>query len=299
MAKATKKQALGRGLSALLKDPSNDIKSVQDKNADKVIGNIVELDLNAIEVNPFQPRTKFNEETLRELASSIKELGVIQPITVRKLGFNKYQLVSGERRFRASKLIGLETIPSYIRIANDQESLEMALVENIQRQDLDPIEIALSYQRLIDEINLTQEQMSERVGKKRSTIANYLRLLKLDPIIQTGMRDGFISMGHGRAMINIEDQSEQLDVYEKILSNKLSVRETENLVRSFKDITETSKPVKEELPKFVKKGLKEFSEYFGHKIDVKISKNGSGKITIPFHSEEDFNRIKKLVQRAK
>jgi len=299
MAKATRKQALGRGLSALLNDPSNDIKSVQDKNADKVIGNIVELDINAIEVNPFQPRTTFNEEALRELASSIKELGVIQPITVRKLDFNKYQLVSGERRFRASKLIGLETIPSYIRIANDQESLEMALVENIQRQDLDPIEIALSYQRLIDEINLTQEQMSERVGKKRSTIANYLRLLKLDPIIQTGNRDDFISMGHGRAIINIEDQSEQLDIYEKILTNKLSVRDTESLVRNFKGATENIKPVKEELPKFVKKGIKEFSEYFGHKIDVKVSKNGKGKITIPFHSEEDFNRIKKLVQRAK
>jgi ParB family chromosome partitioning protein len=299
MAKATRKQALGRGLSALLNDPSNDIKSVQDKNADKVIGNIVELDITAIEVNPFQPRTTFNEEALRELASSIKELGVIQPITVRKLDFNKYQLVSGERRFRASKLIGLTTIPSYIRIANDQESLEMALVENIQRQDLDPIEIALSYQRLIDEINLTQEQMSERVGKKRSTIANYLRLLKLDPIIQTGIRDGFISMGHGRAIINIDDQSEQLDIYEKILTNKLSVRDTEELVRNFKGITETAKLAKEELPKFVKKGVKEFSEYFGHKIDVKVSKNGKGKITIPFHSEEDFNRIKKLVQRAK
>ncbi len=302
MAKATQKQALGRGLSALLKDPSNDIKSVQDKNADKVIGNIVELDLDAIEINPFQPRTNFNEETLRELASSIKELGVIQPITVRKLDFNKYQLVSGERRFRASKLIGLETIPSYIRIANDQESLEMALVENIQRQDLDPIEIALSYQRLIDEISLTQEQMSERVGKKRSTIANYLRLLKLDPIIQTGMRDGFISMGHGRAIINIEDQSSQLDIYEKIISNQLSVRDTESLVKNYhhtSEITIAPKSEPEELPKFIKKGIKEFSEYFGHKINVKVSKNGKGSITIPFHSEEDFNRIKKLVQSAK
>lgn len=299
MAKATKKQALGRGLSALLKDPANDISSVQDKNADKVIGNIVELDINAIEMNPFQPRTSFNEESLRELASSIKELGVIQPITVRKLDFNKYQLVSGERRYRASKLIGLETIPSYIRIANDQESLEMALVENIQRQDLDPIEIALSYQRLIDEIQLTQEQMSERVGKKRSTIANYLRLLKLDPIIQTGMRDGFISMGHGRAIINIENQSTQLDIYEEILSKKLSVRDTESLVRNYQQTKEVSIPVKEELPKYIKKGLKEISEYFGHKVDVKVSKNGKGKITIPFHSEEDFNRIKKLVQRAK
>ncbi|MEP1489195.1 MAG: ParB/RepB/Spo0J family partition protein [Algibacter sp.] len=303
MAKATKKQALGRGLSALLKDPSNDIQSIQDKNADKVIGNIIELDINSIEVNPFQPRTNFSEESLRELASSIKELGIIQPITVRKLDFDKYQLVSGERRFRASKLIGLKTITAYVRIANDQESLEMALVENIQRQDLDPIEIALSYQRLIDEINLTQEQMSERVGKKRSTIANYLRLLKLDPIIQTGMRDGFISMGHGRALIAIEDQSIQLDIYEHILSKKLSVRETESLVRNY-NTNEDEKPVsetetEEDVPKHIKKGIKEFSEYFGHKIDVKISKNGKGKITIPFHSEEDFNRIKKLVQRAK
>jgi len=299
MAKATKKQALGRGLSALLKDPSNDISSVQDKNADKVIGNIVELDLDAIEINPFQPRTSFNEETLRELASSIKELGVIQPITVRKLGFNKYQLVSGERRLRASKLIGLQTIPSYIRIANDQESLEMALVENIQRQDLDPIEIALSYQRLIDEIKLTQEQMSERVGKKRSTITNYLRLLKLDPIIQTGMRDAFISMGHGRAIINIDDQVAQLAIYEKIISSKLSVRDTEALVRHYQSDNLVKEPVAKELPKYIKKGIKEFSEYFGHKIIVRVSKDGKGKITIPFHSEEDFNRIKKLVQSAK
>lgn len=300
MAKATKKQALGRGLSALLKDPDNDIKSAEDKNADKVVGNIVELDIESIEMNPFQPRTNFNEESLRELASSIRELGVIQPITVRKLAFNKYQLVSGERRYRASRLIGLETIPAYIRIANDQESLEMALVENIQRQDLDPIEIALSYQRLIDEIQLTQEQMSERVGKKRSTIANYLRLLKLDPIIQTGMRDGFISMGHGRAMVNIESQIDQLEVYEKVISNKLSVRATEQLVKNLNSEGNTEPgDTSPSVPKYIKKGVKEFSEYFGHKIDVKIGKNGSGKITIPFHSEEDFNRIKKLVQRAK
>lgn len=301
MAKATKKQALGRGLSALLNDPENEINSAEDKNADKVVGNIVELDIESIEVNPFQPRTNFNEETLRELASSIRELGVIQPITVRKLAFNKYQLVSGERRFRASKLIGLEAVPAYIRIANDQESLEMALVENIQRQDLDAIEIALSYQRLIEEIDLTQEQMSERVGKKRSTIANYLRLLKLDPIIQTGIRDGFISMGHGRAIVNIEGQTDQLDIYEKIISNKLSVRATEQLVKQLNADTPPAKTENPtlEVPKNIKKGVKDFSDYFGHKIDVKVAKNGSGKITIPFHSEEDFNRIKKLVQRDK
>ncbi|NNL01781.1 MAG: ParB/RepB/Spo0J family partition protein, partial [Eudoraea sp.] len=233
MAKATRKQALGRGLSALLKDPENDINSVSDRNADKVVGNIVELDIDTIDVNPFQPRSHFNDETLKELASSINELGVIQPITVRKSDFNKFQLVSGERRYRASKLIGLKTIPAYIRIANDQESLEMALVENIQRQDLDPIEIALSYNRLINEIGLTQEKLSERVGKKRSTIANYLRLLRLDPIIQTGMRDGFISMGHGRTLVNIDQKEDQISLYEKIVKNSLSVRETEQLVKQY------------------------------------------------------------------
>ncbi len=299
MAKATKKQALGRGLSALLKDPSNDIKSVADKNADKVVGSIVELDLGSIEVNPFQPRTSFNEESLRELASSIKELGVIQPITVRKLDFNKYQLVSGERRFRASKLIGLETIPAYIRIANDQESLEMALVENIQRQDLDPIEIALSYQRLIEEINVTQEELSDRVGKNRSTIANYLRLLKLDPIIQTGMRDGFISMGHGRALINVDDLSEQLDIYEKILSQNLSVRDTEALVRSFKNPNEKAVPVKTSVPPFAKKAKKELTDLFETSVDVKISKSGKGQLVVPFKNQGDFERILKLIKSEK
>lgn len=301
MAKATRKQALGRGLSALLNDPKNDIASADDKNADKVIGTIIDLDLNAIEVNPFQPRTQFNEEMLRELASSIKELGVIQPITVRKIGFNKFQLVSGERRFRASKLIGKSTIPAYVRIANDQESLEMALVENIQRQDLDPIEIALSYQRLINDIDLTQEQLSERVGKKRSTITNYLRLLKLDPIIQTGMRDGFISMGHGRALVNIDNQHDQLDLYEQILQNKLSVRATESLVKQLQQgesIAEKSVQ-KEEMPEFIKKSIKDISQYFGHKINVSVNKDGGGRITVPFHSKEDFNRIKKLLKRAK
>ncbi|MDN3724221.1 ParB/RepB/Spo0J family partition protein [Aequorivita sp. SDUM287046] len=299
MAKATKKQALGRGLSALLKDPSNDIKSVADKNADKVVGSIVELELGSIEVNPFQPRTSFNEESLRELASSIRELGVIQPITVRKLDFNKYQLVSGERRFRASKLVGLETIPAYIRIANDQESLEMALVENIQRQDLDPIEIALSYQRLIEEINVTQEELSDRVGKNRSTIANYLRLLKLDPIIQTGMRDGFISMGHGRALINIDDLSDQLDIYEKILSQNLSVRDTESLVREYKNPWQKTAPQKTAAPPFAKKAKKELTDIFETSVEVKVSKSGKGQLVVPFKNKDDFERILKLIKGEK
>ena len=298
MTQAVKKQALGRGLSALLKDPDNNIQSVDDKNADKVVGNIIELDIDSIEINPFQPRSNFNEESLRELATSIRELGVIQPITVRKTDFNQYQLISGERRLRASKLSGLTTIPAYIRIANDNESLIMALVENIQRHDLDPIEIALSYQRLIDEIQLTQEQMSDRVGKKRSTIANYLRLLKLDPIIQTGIRDGFISMGHGRAIINIDDLDIQTDIYQKIVSDNLSVRETEALVKTYQESLKATpaKTVKGNSFEVKETEKKAISTYFGTKVEVKIAGNGKGKITIPFHSEEDFNRIIKLIK---
>lgn len=294
MAKATKKQALGRGLSAILKE-APDINSANDKNANKLVGSIVEIDIDSIEVNPYQPRTYFDEESLRELASSIKELGVIQPITVRKMDGNHFQLVSGERRFRASKLIGNKTIPAYIRLANDQEMLEMALVENIQRKNLDPIEVALSYQRLIDEINLTQEELSTRVGKKRSTVTNYLRLLKLDPILQTGMRDGFISMGHGRAMINVENTKDQLAIYEKILREKLSVRQTEDLVKQLK-----SGPIKKTKPKtipsYVKDETPKISEFFGQKVSVSMGNNGKGKINIPFHSKEDFYRILKLLK---
>jgi ParB family chromosome partitioning protein len=297
MTKAVKKPVLGRGLSALLNDPSNDIKSVEDKNADKVVASIIELDINFIEINPFQPRTNFNEDTLQELAKSIKEVGVIQPITVRKLEFNKYQLISGERRLRASKLIGLSTIPAYIRLANDNESLIMALVENIQRHDLDPIEVAISYQRLIEEVNLTQEEMSERVGKKRSTITNYLRLLKLDPIIQTGMRDGFISMGHGRALINIENQEAQSNIYHTVITQNLSVRDTEALVKKYQEglkpkIGKTAATKSFEIATEQKKT---FANFFGAKVDINVASNGKGKIAIPFHSEEDFNRIMKLI----
>ncbi|UJH67885.1 ParB/RepB/Spo0J family partition protein [Allomuricauda sp. SCSIO 65647] len=300
MAKATKKQALGRGLSALLKDPDNDIQSAQDKNADKVIGNVVELDVDSIAVNPFQPRSNFNDEALKELASSIRELGIIQPITVRKLDFDKYQLVSGERRYRASKLVGLQTIPAYIRIANDQESLEMALVENIQRQDLDPIEIALSYQRLIEEVQVTQEQLSERVGKKRSTISNYLRLLKLDPIIQTGIRDGFITMGHGRALINIQKSKDQIDIYEQVVADALSVRETERLVKSYQESINGKRPSKKktpkkELPDYVSKNIDDIRDYLETKVNITASSKGKGKIVIPFHSKEEFKRLKKIL----
>ncbi|PID71355.1 MAG: chromosome partitioning protein ParB [Flavobacteriales bacterium] len=298
MAKAVKKQALGRGLSALLRDQVDEITSVSDRNADKVVGNIVELSVEKIVVNPYQPRTQFHRGDLEELAASIKQLGVIQPITVRKLPDNTFQLVSGERRFRASKLVGLETIPAYIRIANDQEMLEMALVENIQRKDLDPIEVALSYQRLIDEIELTQEELSKRVGKDRSTVTNYLRLLKLDPVIQTGMRDGFLTMGHGRALIGVEQFNDQLAIYEKIVKNNLSVRQTEQLVKELRNgksarVTPSTTSKK---PEAVKKAEIKLTEKLGSKVSIKISKKGKGQIVIPFNSNEDFSRINNLLK---
>ena len=298
MAKATKKQALGRGLSALLKNTNEDITSAQDKNAEKLVGSIVEIEIASIVVNPFQPRSYFNEEALQELANSIKELGVIQPITVRKQEGNSFQIVSGERRFRASKLAGNKTIPAYIRLANDQEMLEMAIVENIQRENLDPIEVALSYQRLIDEINLTQDEMAKRVGKSRSAVTNYLRLLKLDPIIQTGMRDGFLSMGHGRALISVENQNDQIAIYKTILKEKLSVRQTEVLVKELKNGKQVvEKKQKTTTPNFVEKAKSKLNNFFGNDVEIKVAKNNKGKIIIPFNSEEDFNRIKKLLEK--
>jgi ParB family chromosome partitioning protein len=300
MSSSKNRPAMGRGVSALFKDKTTDINSIEDKNAEVIVGNIIEIEIDSIEINPFQPRTNFKEDSLNELASSIKELGVIQPITVRKTEFNRFQLISGERRLRASKLAGLKTIPAYIRIANDNDSLIMALVENIQRTDLDPIEIALSYQRLIDEIQLTQEQMSEKVGKNRSTIANYLRLLKLDPMIQTGIRDEFISMGHGRAIITIGDLDVQLSIYNKIITDNLSVRETETLVKEYQEGKKLGeKPT-------VKISTKAFelsddrknklNQFFGNLVDVNISSKGNGKIMIPFKNEKDLERILNLIQ---
>ncbi|MEN8765168.1 MAG: ParB/RepB/Spo0J family partition protein [Wenyingzhuangia sp.] len=293
MAKATKKQALGRGLSALLKENNMTVRSIDHEKATEIVGNIIELRLDQIEVNPFQPRTYFDEEELKELANSISTLGVIQPITVRRVQ-DKFQLVSGERRFRASKLIGNKTIPAYIRLANDQEMLEMALVENIQRKNLDPIEVALSYQRLIDDIKLTQEELGGRVGKKRSTVTNYLRLLKLDPIIQTGMRDGFVSMGHGRAIINLDQTSKQLEIYEKILKDGLSVRQTEALVANLKK-EKPSKSISKAMPTFVNENQDKFDRFFGQKVAISANANGKGKISISFSSEKDFNKIKALL----
>ena len=296
MAKKNKKQALGRGLSALLDDPQNEINSINEISADKITGNIIDLELKQIEINPFQPRTNFNEESVLELAESIKTLGIIQPITVRKLDNNKYQLVSGERRLRAARSIKLKTIPTYVRIANDQEILEMALVENIQRRDLDPIEIALSYNRLVEEINLTQNQLSQRVGKKRSTVANYMRLLKLDPIIQSGIRDGFLSMGHGRALINIEQQEEQLKIYEKIISKGLSVRNTEELVKKLY-LGKESKKQNAKIYKVHTDAENELMKYLNSSVFVKVNKKGKGSIIIPFGSNKSLNDLIKKIKR--
>src|SRR5690606_19550411 len=237
---APKRQAMGRGLSALLKD-TGEVNSAADKNADKIVGAIAEIEIEKIHPNPDQPRTQFSKEAHEALAISIRELGIIQPITVRKNANNSFTIISGERRYRASKIAGLETLPAYIRLADDQTMLEMALVENIQREELDSIEIALSYQRLIDECSLTQEAMSERVGKKRSTITNYLRLLKLQPIVQAGLRDKMISMGHARAIVSVENEDDQMKIYETIIAKDLSVRQVEDAVRKLRQAeTETS-----------------------------------------------------------
>lgn len=288
MAKSNQKQVLGRGLSAILNDPDNLTKSTNDKNANETIGKIIDLPIENIITNPKQPRTHFNEEALKELSNSIQELGIIQPITVRKVNKNNYQLISGERRYRASKMAGIKSIPSYIRVANDNELLELALVENIQRKDLDPIEIGLSYKRLIDEINLTQDQLSSRVGKKRSTITNYIRLLKLDPIIQTGIRDKFISMGHGRALVNVENNKEQIELYKKIVKKSLSVREVEKLVQALK--SKTSKNTIYSSP-FISQTALDLEKFFETPVKVISNSEGKGFLKINFESQEKLQHI--------
>tara|TARA_B100001059_G_scaffold80314_1_gene78287 strand:+ start:7135 stop:8016 length:882 start_codon:yes stop_codon:yes gene_type:complete len=291
MAKAIKKQVLGRGLSSILKESKNKSELISRVN----LNSMTEIDLSKIEVNPFQPRSTFDKEKLSELIISIKNIGLIQPVTLKKISKNKFQLISGERRLKAFKELKLKKIPSYIRNANDQESLEMALVENIHRQDLDSIEIAISYKRLIDEINLTQEELSSKIGKKRSTISNYLRLLKLNPIIQSGIKDGFISMGHGRAMINIEDKNLQLNIYEKIISKNLSVRNTEKLIQSLKKNKNQKKDDKSKIPNQSLKGILKLEKKISRKIKVSINNDESGKIIIPFDSIKDLNFLNKKI----
>lgn len=275
-----KKNVLGRGLGALIEDANI-----------KPSASINEIKIDDIETNPFQPREKFDVEALAELAQSIKELGIIQPITLRQTRGNRYQLITGERRLRASKIAGLKTIPAYVRIADDQAMLEMALVENIQREDLDAIEVAISFQRLVDECKLTQENLSDRVGKKRSTVSNYLRLLKLPAVIQLGIRNQDVSMGHARALINIEDKSRQLAIYQKVVVGGLSVRQTEELVRGEKTEKTPRKTGKTETsPEYIK--LKEqLRRFFSSPVDFKRNQYGKGSIVIPFDSDEDLERI--------
>ena len=279
MPKTSKRKALGRGLSVLL----------NDENKSSNIGNIIQININDISTNPNQPRTNFKKESIDELKKSIKELGLIQPITVREINNNKFQLISGERRLKAFKLIGLSNIPSYIRKANDIESLEMALVENIQRQDLDPIEIALSYSRLIKEINLTQEELSARIGKERSSISNYIRLLKLDPIIQSGLRDKFLTMGHARALINVKEKNKQIEIYKKIIKNGISVRETEKL------LLETKKTLKKQNKNYKSKYINQvesrLKKMFDNDISIYSNDLGKGYIKIEFNSQENLENI--------
>lgn len=282
MAKAYKKRVLGRGLSAILNDEDKKIYN----NPSSV--NFNEIDVDLIKLNPYQPRTNFNQKDIDDLASSIKELGLIQPITV-KFDDNddNYELISGERRLRSFKQLNIKTIPAYVRKVNDQTSLEMALVENIQRKDLDPIEIAISYNRLIDELNLSQDEMSKRVGKDRSTISNYIRLLKLDPIVQSGIRDNFITMGHGRCLININSKDQQLIIYEKILRNSLSVRNTEKLVKEL-----GNKKVKNniKIDKKLIKIIKHLEIKYKLKIDLKLNKE-KGLLSFKFDNREELDKL--------
>ncbi len=295
---AAKRKAMGRGLSALLKE-TGEVNSALDKNADKIVGVIADIEIGNIRPNPDQPRTQFNKEALEELAVSIRELGIIQPITVRKNTDGTYTIISGERRFRASKIAGLKSIPAYIRLADDQTMLEMALVENIQREELDSIEIALSYQRLIDECSLTQEAMSERVGKKRSTITNYLRLLKLQPIVQAGLRDKMISMGHARAIINVENEEEQLDLYQATIEKDWNVRQVEDAVRKLKvkkDPASEKAPSASQLPERHQEVKNELTDRLETDVNLVRSKRGKGKIVIPFKNDQEFERIMSLLK---
>ncbi|MFT5860198.1 MAG: ParB family chromosome partitioning protein [Flavobacteriaceae bacterium] len=299
MSSSTKKRsALGKGLGALLENSDTDITS--RSNGTGIVGSISTLPVDKIEANPFNPRTNFEKDALKELGASIKLHGIIQPLTVRKLGRDKYQLISGERRFRAAQLIGLEDIPCYIRIANDQAMLEMALVENIQREDLNPIEVGLSYERLIEECNLTQDQLSQKISKSRSSITNHLRLLKLPAPIQTGLKNQQITMGHARALVSAGDELTQIALFERVVKEKLSVREIEAIIRG--EIIEAKEKSSKEGKKTVA-AISEteytFKEHLGDqlstKVDIKKSSGGNGKIIVNFNSDVDLSRIMELL----
>ena len=284
-----KKRAMGRGLGAILSAETKAVQTATDTGAEALVGNIMEVPIEDIFPNPDQPRTHFDEKALQELSESIKVLGIIQPITVRKEG-QKYKIISGERRYRASKLAGLKTIPAYIRLVNDQELLEMALVENIQREDLDPIEVALTYQRLLEEIGLTQDSLSQRVGKERSTITNSLRLLRLSPDVQQAVREGIISAGHGRAIISLEDADNQQILFKKIINEKLNVRQAEDLAKKLKNPKQAAVP--KELPHKLRKAEKSLVDTLAVKVEIKSSAKGNkGKIVLNFSNESELEKI--------
>ena len=284
---------MGRGLGAILNAESkSNINSASDEGAKSLVGNIVEISIEDIYANANQPRTYFDEKALNDLAESIRSLGIIQPITLRKEG-QKFEIISGERRYRASKIAGLETIPAYIRLVNDQELLEMALVENIQREDLDPIEVALTYQRLLDEVGMTQENLSQRVGKERSTITNSVRLLKLSPGIQNGIRSGQISAGHGRAMMGLDTEEKRQILFDRIIKDQLNVRQAEQLAGQMKNAQDTEKIAKQSIiPNHFKKAQKNLSDILNVNVEIKTSANGKkGKIVLDFKNEEELESI--------
>jgi len=296
MSNTGKKRALGRGLDSILSSPDTDITS-EDISGKFVAGATAEIEISKIETNPFQPRTNFDEMMLRELSDSIKLQGIIQPITVRKIGYGKYQIIAGERRFRASQMAGLVRIPTFIRIANDEEMLELALIENIHRENLNALEIAISYQRLIDEINITQEKLSEKLGKSRSSIANFLRLLKLPPSVQVALRDGFISMGHARALISLPNVKVQEQYLKLIIDKNLNVRQAEELVRikTSPTIVKNSKYTAV-IPDMFKDATAQLSSKLGAKVNLKRNNNGVGSIVISFKNDEDLNKIISLIK---
>ena len=290
-----KKRALGKGLSALLHDGNGDISS-RDASSQFVVGNVADIRLSLIESNPFQPRDRFEEEALKELAESIKQQGIIQPVTVRKISHDRFQLISGERRLKAARIAGLEVIPAYIRHADDEQMLEMALVENIQRENLNAMEIAISYQRLMDECTLTQDVLSTRVGKSRATVANYIRLLKLPPEVQIAIRDEQISMGHARALISIEDSSIQLEILHSILQKDLSVREVEAMVRNIAAGNKAKPKGTQAVPREYKEAATTMSKSLGMKVMLKRDASGKGSLTIRFISDEQFRELRSMLK---
>lgn len=294
---STSKNALGKGLGALLENANTDVTSNHDILGNPTqVGMIANITLDLIEVNPFQPRITIDETALIELSESLKTHGFIQPVTVRKLGYNKFQLISGERRFRAAQLANLKNIPAFIRIANDQQMLEMAIVENLQRENLNPIEIAISFKRLIKECSFSPEELGQRVGKDRTTVTNYLRLLKLPAEIQIGIRDNKITMGHARALINIENAETQLYLYNEIIKKDLSVRNIESMVRNL-DSSKSKLKSKTAMPVEYQNIQNHLTDFFATKVTLSPKTNGKGVIFIPFYSNDDLNRILELLEK--